>query len=126
MKDALKLTVHQVSVEAVHKSYSQGCDVCTRLWNQLINSRHQSYGNTDHYPNMLSVYEVEPISDLVKTIPGHDETDPYHDRLSSSGLEYTVKFGWKERVSLYWHELPMLQYQVIAAESIGCIQQIAL
>jgi hypothetical protein len=82
---------HQQSTEAVYKSYSQGCDICKRLWNQLT-IYYDRYEKGIGRCRLSSAYVVNPVLDHVKTIPGYSETDPYDETLSSSGLEYSIEF----------------------------------
>jgi hypothetical protein len=112
--------LHQQSTEAVYKSYSQGCDICRRLWNQLT-VYCDRYEKDIERCRLSSVYVVNPVLDQVKTIPGHSETDPYDETLSSSGLEYSIEFRWRDQAWPYWIESAFPEYHVVAAESMASI-----
>ena len=119
-----ELTLHQQD-RAVYKSYRQGCCICTRLWNQLIAYRSLpfKFQGIDPYSELSSFYEVTPILDQVEKSPGIALNDLDTEVLSSSGLEYTVQFGWLGLLNKYGDGVAHIEYQVIATESIGCTHQ---
>ena len=107
---------HQCSAEAVLDSSSQGCNICRRLQALLLayDLRHRE--DTGRCGPLSTFYIVEPIKDQVKVIYGDDDkTRPHAEELSSSGLEYAVRLGWRGRGPDL--DEPSVEYLVIAAKS---------
>ena len=109
---------HQPTAEAVCMSYRQGCDICGRLWTQLMNHPDRPFGDRRWY-RLSTVYVLGPTRDQVKTTPGRDSADPYEEELYCSGLGYRLDFSW-EKVEQSWSvPPPPLKFFLLAAQSIS-------
>ena len=109
---------HRQTAEAVCKSYRQGCDICGRLWNQLMNHPDRPFGDR-HWYGLSTVYILGRIRDKVKIEPGRDISDPYTEELYWSGLEYRLEFAWK-LVGQFWSvPPPSIRFYLLAVQSKG-------
>ena len=71
---------HQRTAEAVCKSYRQGCDICGRLWDQLMNHPDRPFGDKQWY-RLSTIYYLDRNFDQVKLKPGRDPTDLIREEL---------------------------------------------
>ena len=83
---------HQRTAEAVCKSYRQGCDICGRLWSQLMNHPDRPFGDK-HWYRLSTIYHLERNLDQVKVITGRDIADEIREELYWSGLGYKLEFS---------------------------------
>ena len=107
---------HQETAEAVCKSYKQGCDICGRLWNQLMNHPDRPFGDRRWYA-LSTACHLERAKDQVETMPGRDISDPYTQELHSSGLGYGLGFSWKGLGQSRIHVPPAIKFHLLAAQS---------
>ena len=106
---------HQRTAEAVCKSYRQGCDICGRLWGQLINHPDRPFGDRQWY-RLSTVYLLDQNLDQVEVISGCDSTDPYTEELDWSGLGYKLEFSW-DSLGQRWRDPPPIKLHLLAAQS---------
>ena len=107
---------HQRTAEAVCKSYRQGCDICGRLWGQLMNHPDRPFGDKRWY-RLSTVYALDRTRDQVKTKPGRHSTDPYTEELYWSGLGYRLEFSWKIVGQSWSDPPPSIEFYLLAAQS---------
>ena len=106
---------HQWTAEAVCKSYRQGCDICGRLWGQLMDHPDRPFGCKQWY-RLSTVYVLDHNLDQVKRRPGRDSTDPYTEELYWSGLGYSLEFSW-ESLGQPRSDPPPVKFHLLAAQS---------
>lgn len=109
---------HHQTAEAVCKSYRQGCDICGRLWTQLMNHPDRPFGDRRWY-GLSTVYVLDRNLDQLKTEPGRRSTDPYEEELYWSGLEYSLHFSWKSVGQSWSDPPPPIKFYLLAAQSKG-------
>lgn len=110
--------VHQRTAEAVCESYRQGCDICGRLWTQLMNHPDRPFGDKRWY-QLSTVCVLDRADDQVKTKPGRSSTSPYKQELYWSGLEYRLGFSWKTVGQSWSDPPPSIEFYLLAAQSNG-------
>ena len=106
---------HQRTAEAVCKSYRQGCDICGRLWGQLINHPDRPFGDRQWY-RLSTVYRLDQNLDQVKAKPGRHSTSPSEEELYWSGLGYKLEFSW-DSLGQRWSGPTPIKFHLLAAQS---------
>ena len=109
---------HHQTAEAVCRSYKQGCDICGRLWTQLMNHPDRPFGDRRWYA-LSTVCVFEQTRDEVETEHGRDISDPYTQKLYSTSLRYRVDFLWKNVGQSWSVPPPSIKFQLLAAQSTG-------
>lgn len=112
---------HQRTAEAVCESYRQGCDICGRLWTQLMNHPDRPFGDKRWY-RLSTVYVLDRTDDQVKTNHRRSSTDPYTEELYWSGLEYKLAFSWTTVGQSWSDPPPSIEFYLLAAQSKGPVR----
>ena len=107
---------HQRTAEAVCKSCRQGCDICARLWKQIMDHPDRPFGDERWY-RLSTAYTLDRVRDKVKTTPGRSSTSPYRQDAYWSGLAYKLSFCWSDEDRAWSDPPPSLDYHLLAAES---------
>ena len=112
----------QRTAEAVCESYRQGCNICGRLWTQLMKHPDRPFGDKRWY-RLSTVFVLDRTKDQVETLSGRDSTDPYIEELCWSGLESRLDFSW-ETVGQPWRSNPppSIEFYLLAAQSKGPVR----
>jgi hypothetical protein len=117
-------TVHQVSASHICNSRSAGCHICSLLFDQLKAYEELFRKSTKKSRSSpYTVCDVEANADEVELVPGHDETDPYDDRVKASGLNFSFKFRWTNAMRYSYRSdfPPPVEYYLMADKSIDSL-----